>query len=42
LGDPEAEAVGLHDQLVKSGVDEKRLAQIESRDNVFPEFNCHF
>jgi 1,4-alpha-glucan branching enzyme len=32
----------LHDQLTGTQVDEKWLAEIEQRDNVFPEINCGY
>lgn len=32
----------LHDQLTRSKVDEKLLAEMEQRDNLFPEINCAY
>lgn len=32
----------LHEQLTGAGVDENRLGQIESRDNLFPEINYRY
>jgi 1,4-alpha-glucan branching enzyme len=34
--------IALHDQLTNSGVDEKWLEQIESRDNLFPDVNYRY
>ena len=34
--------IALHDQLMSTGVDEKWLTQIESRDNIFPEVNYRY
>jgi 1,4-alpha-glucan branching enzyme len=31
--------IALHDQLTATGVDEKWLREIESRDSIFPEVN---
>ena len=34
--------IALHDQLTSTRVDERWLAQIESRDNLFPEINYRY
>jgi 1,4-alpha-glucan branching enzyme len=34
--------LALHEQLMKSRVDESWLAQIESRDNIFPDVNYRY
>ncbi|MGH7953452.1 MAG: DUF1957 domain-containing protein, partial [Limisphaerales bacterium] len=34
--------IALHDQLTATSVDEKWLAQIESRDNIFPAVDWNY
>lgn len=34
--------IALHDQLTATGVDEKWLQELESRDNLFPEVNWSY
>ncbi|HMC58636.1 MAG TPA: 1,4-alpha-glucan branching protein domain-containing protein [Candidatus Solibacter sp.] len=36
------EATQLHDQLTATTVDEKWLAEIEARDNLFPDVDWNF
>jgi 1,4-alpha-glucan branching enzyme len=34
--------IALHEQLTLTKVDERWLAEIESRDNLFPDLNWHY
>jgi 1,4-alpha-glucan branching enzyme len=34
--------IALHDQLTATGVDEKWLAEVESRDNIFPGVDWNY